>query len=878
MSFIPVDMKNVYAADFETFLMGPQNLCPPGICFSIAVKKDLVDILSHLIADGDDNWHEYLKGLIDAAIEDEEMILVFHNAKYDLHVLGAMYPDYYHKICVLYDRGQIVCTILVEKLMNLVTTGWVDKEPIDSDDEEGKGRKIEYNLAFLINEYLGIDVTMDKKKEDAVRKRYQELAGLKAQYYPKEFKDYAIHDSEYLLKIFELQMSKREMIWNALGIDPLATLAHRCSLDFHLYRFSIEGVRTNPEQIAKLHEMLKVELSYEKLNLLYPEYTLEGDDWNDFDKVDQYLKVDREKAFLKPSYPKRPGFTWSHKKGCPKEKDEHGMYTCGSECFRRGTRDHVEGCKKKVDKFTREFLCDCPPKYVQSEKMLMSGKEYILDENGEKIPIQKDMLNTKLLKKHMLDLWYDREEDFDLMFSAKAKDRKGNWVESEMVDWDHYKEGTVPKNAAYNAVFKNIDRIATKAEWMDIYAFKDPILAQYAHRASLIKLQTTELPRMTDRTTGEVAEVVHGNFDVLKETGRTSGFASSLYPSANLQNVHKMARTCFRAREGHWILSTDYSGLEFVSAAQRALNLLGESVYAKVINSGWDSHSYLAAQRAVRSEEFFRQEVTEAGLDLHQHEEIYHLFMKYKGVNDKSLGYYEGKIDDQGNPVEKKFWKHYRNSAKPIGLGLLGGMGAKTIAHVSAAQYGIEMTPEEAQEYKEIWEEIFYPEAQLLKMVNRDMVDHEFSTRKKKKFRYETPMGMVRPNCSYAACANGSILQSPSAEGATLAMIEIAKACYDPESTSILKGNFKPWAFVHDEVLGDVPADPAIATAVAKEVERIMVEQLRIICPDIHPTADSALMITWNKAADDVFNKDGLLVPFEVKKDKQLAAELNYAA
>ena len=50
---------------------------------------------------------------------------------------------------------------------------------------------------------------------------------------------------------------------------------------------------------------MKKELSFEKLNLLYPSYTLSGDDWDDHTKVDQYLKVDREEAFLKPSYPRK---------------------------------------------------------------------------------------------------------------------------------------------------------------------------------------------------------------------------------------------------------------------------------------------------------------------------------------------------------------------------------------------------------------------------------------------------------------------------------------------------------------------------------------------------------------------------------------------
>ena len=375
---------------------------------------------------------------------------------------------------------------------------------------------------------------------------------------------------------------------------------------------------------------------------------------------------------------------------------------------------------------------------------------------------------------------------------------------------------------------------------------------------------------MKDQLTGEVAEVVHGNFDVLKETGRTSGFASKLYPSANLQNVHKMARSCFRARPEHWILSVDYSSLEFVASAQRAWDRLGRSVYKTIFANGWDAHGYLAAQRAYRSESWFRDECSENAIRPDEYEKIYHRFHAYKGINDKKIGV------DEKTGYDKTFHKFYRNSAKPIGLGILGGMGAKTIAHVSAATYKIEMTIEEAEEYKAIWEEIFEPEATLVKMINKNNKDPMFSTRAKSKFRYETPMGMIRPNCSFAACSNGDLLQSPSAEGATLAVIAVSNACYDPENDSILNGVFKPWAFIHDEICGDVPADPVIATAVAKEIENILTRELKVICPDIECAADSALMIVWDKRAEDFWNEADLLVPWECSYDEELAKELNY--
>lgn len=871
-------LENAYGFDYETFLIDAQKLAPTSVCFSVANKEQG----AYIISDGDDNYQSYVRNLFEAAYVDTEMFLIAQNAKFDAHVFCQEHPDMYDKVCEMYERGQIIDTILVEKLINLTTTGRISSEPPKNfDDDEAKGRKIDYALHDLVKQYFNKDIKQEKEKADSVRTRFMELTGTPSKYYPSDFKQYSIDDSDYVIKIFEKQMDKRATVKLALGVDPLQTLAHRCTLDFHLYRFSMEGVRTNPTQIKKLEKMLSEELSYEKLNLLYPAYEMDPEDWYDFGLAEAYLKRDREKAYLKPSYPIKPAWAWSHKKDCPKELDEWGIPTCDDRCFRREARVHSKDCKvsKRVCKVTRHWLCDCPQKFNQAEenKSIGSGdeKEFVLDENGEKIPIEKDKTNQKRLKTRVINLWFERPHDYDIHFSDGAKTKKGDWKDPELAQWDNWEHGPLTVEEMRDILLKNLDKISIGGEWLDTFAFKDPILDQYAHRQRLVKLETTEIPRMKHRKSGEISEVVHGNFDVLKETGRTSGFASKLYPSANLQNVHKMARTCFKAREGYWILSTDYSSLEFVSAAQRAYDRFGESVYRTIFANGWDAHGYLAAQRAYRSERWFEEECTADGIQSNDYENIYHKFHAYKKA-DRAIGTYKDKVDDQGEPVKKYFHKHYRNSAKPIGLGILGGMGPKTIAHVSAATYKIEMSIDEAKEYKAIWEEIFKPEAALIQRINREHKDPMFSTRKDSRYRYDTPMGMVRPNCSFAACSNGDILQSPSAEGATLAVIAVAKAAYGYASKSILKDNFKPWAFVHDEILGDVPADPAIATAVAKELERVMCEELKKICPDVKCAADSALQITWNKNAEDFINEDGHLVPWEVSYDEELAKELNY--
>lgn len=911
-----LDLTKVYAADYETYLMGPQNVAPKGICFSVVQKLQGI-VKAALRSGGDDCWKDYITGLFKAAYNNPEIILVFHNAKFDTHVACRDNPELYHIVCELYARGQIQCTILIEKLINLTTTGRVATEPPRSSDPDAKGKQIRYSLDALVMKYLDIDISVDKKKADSVRTRYQELAGVPSSQYPAEFKDYSIDDSKHLINVYEYQQQARRNIYYAKGFDPLKTLQHRCEVDFHLYRFTMEGVHTNPEQIERIETMLEEELSYDKLNLLYPEFIIGWeDDWYDFERVDNYIKQVREKSILKPALPVRPRYTRVHEKGCEKQTDEWGIpINCLDGCFYRGNRDHVKDESNKTkkeckpNKFTNEYTCDCPPAMLSAEKYLEAGKDekgkviFVLDDDGNKIPRKVDLTNNKVLKNRMLSLWKEETDHYEIRFGEKTKDDKGNFLDPELYAYEALGDSTDPEavSQVYEIIYDrlngnkekdikgNIHLFKADGDWMDIFSHRDPHLQQFAHRASLIKLQTTEIPRMKDRRTDRIAKIVHGNYDVLKETGRTSGFAGPLYPSANLQNIHKMARSCYKAREGHWMLSTDYSGLEFISAAQRALDEFGESVYADIINKGYDTHSYLGAQRAVRSEDFFMDKIRELGIELDDYEAVYHEFMKYK--KDKhSLGFYEGQTDDKGNPVPKDFFKHYRTSAKPVGLGILGGLGCKTLAQLAVTQ-GIMMTEQDAKEYKEIWETIFHPEARLLQYVKDECKDYENSSKADRKFTYTTTMGMVRPNCTYASCTNGRNLQSNSAEGATRAIILTSRAAYDPcfdkynpddttpgVNNSVMFGNFFPWGFIHDEVMGDVVADPKIATSVATLLEEIMVEGLLEICPDVRSSADSALMIEWSKKADEYRNIHGQLIPWECSYDKELAKELEYVS
>ncbi len=89
MSYKDYQITNIYAGDFETTLIGPQILAPRPICWSIAHKTQG----AFLISNGDKGFKDYVRGLILAAYEDEEMIIIRHTTKFDMPALVKDHPE-----------------------------------------------------------------------------------------------------------------------------------------------------------------------------------------------------------------------------------------------------------------------------------------------------------------------------------------------------------------------------------------------------------------------------------------------------------------------------------------------------------------------------------------------------------------------------------------------------------------------------------------------------------------------------------------------------------------------------------------------------------------------------------------------------------------
>jgi DNA polymerase I-like protein with 3'-5' exonuclease and polymerase domains len=227
-------------------------------------------------------------------------------------------------------------------------------------------------------------------------------------------------------------------------------------------------------------------------------------------------------------------------------------------------------------------------------------------------------------------------------------------------------------------------------------------------------------------------------------------------------------------------------------------------------------------------------------------------------------------------PEQRKFYKHYRTLAKPTGLGYPGGLGPDTFIAYAKATFQVVIDRDTAEQLRELWRSTF-PEMKLYHdWINSQAIDphapaqarqrDDGSTFISRKYAYTSPMGMYRAGCDFCAAANGKALQTPSAEGAKLAIWNVVRACVDPSRGSILYpdalgARCRPLAFVHDEFVGEVSED--CVQEVIVEVSALMVEAMRYITPDVKVGVGPALMRRWDKRAEAVFDESGCLTVWE---------------
>jgi hypothetical protein len=165
-------------------------------------------------------------------------------------------------------------------------------------------------------------------------------------------------------------------------------------------------------------------------------------------------------------------------------------------------------------------------------------------------------------------------------------------------------------------------------------------------------------------------ERMYADYRVLKVTGRTS--CTGKGGGVNIQSWDRAAdmRSLYIAPAGSALVIADYSAIELRTLASVCLDRFGTSKLAEVFRKKIDPHAYTAAMFT--------------GMDPLA-------FMKMK----------------KSNPDK---YKKDRQNAKPINFGVPGGLGPVRLAGYAHAEYGVDITVEQAAELRTKLITVVYPE------------------------------------------------------------------------------------------------------------------------------------------------------------------------
>lgn len=377
-----------------------------------------------------------------------------------------------------------------------------------------------------------------------------------------------------------------------------------------------------------------------------------------------------------------------------------------------------------------------------------------------------------------------------------------------------------------------------------------PILEEYRHRQNLLTLKNKELPPYKNTTL-----TWSGYLELGAESGRTSCRTDTYFPSDQIQNLTRGRkvknaegevveeidiRQVHVARPGWVLYSCDYSSIEFMSVAQKCYELFGFSRMRELLLAGVDPHAHLGSRMAYRMDDGFRQACDDAGLSTD--EEIREAFLLLKKSED---------------PKEQKFFAEYRQFAKPAGFGFWGGLGAKRFCAMAKKDYGITVSEETAKLIKEITKDT-YPEMGMW----FEYVEKNLQT-SPGKYGYFSPLGMWIPERDYTDVCNGAMLQTPATgDGATLALFHVVRACYDDSASNPLLYGTHVLAFLHDEIVGEVPID-GYEHERAHEVARIMIDVMKqFVMKDVPVNVEPALMKCMSKNAKSLYDENKRLIPW----------------
>lgn len=174
--------------DTETHLIQPGQQFPRMVCMSYSVEGGHEGLVSRGVA----------RGIVENWLDDPAVILIAHNAAFDIGIFAAEWPELMGKLWDAYEAGRIRCTETRQRLLDIAlgVFRW------DEDAITGEPVKNTYHLADLVQRYFGRVLA---KGEDTWRLRYAELDGVPIEEWPEDARTYAIQDAIEARQVYNAQ-------------------------------------------------------------------------------------------------------------------------------------------------------------------------------------------------------------------------------------------------------------------------------------------------------------------------------------------------------------------------------------------------------------------------------------------------------------------------------------------------------------------------------------------------------------------------------------------------------------------------------------------------------------------------------------------------
>ena len=438
-------------------------------------------------------------------------------------------------------------------------------------------------------------------------------------------------------------------------------------------------------------------------------------------------------------------------------------------------------------------------------------------------------------------------------------------------------------------IYTETGQIATSEEQLKELAGLDPVLEVLLRHRQAKKLLSTYAKKMVP------GKRVHGNFEYLMNTGRTScnggkkdvgGFNLQNLPKerAATENHATTIRGCFVPAPGNVFVVLDYKTIELVTLGWAWKHQLGfGGSLHDIIAGGGDMHRLIAAYVLGKAPEdvtddernaakpvslgrpgglggktIQKQAKNDYGVDLTE-EQVRERMQAYETLCPELTAHLSERVNG-GLEIARALGltpaAYYAATGKPrlfpkpeddLPAGWLGGMLLKVLESPAPMtnplpESGNQPRPYSAAEIEYFWQAAArLPTDELDEKLRDDIRERKPSKRLRdaisRLFSREpviTATGRLRANASYAACRNG-IMQGLAADGAIYALWGLMRAGY-----TIVN-------FIHDEVIIEVAEDGNLPAKIA-DIERLMIAGMHEVVPGANVRVETSVRRSFSKA------------------------------